>query len=56
MEQYIKNIGDITYLPELTLDILKRLLGSKMSRVKFALITYSHLRVRKLCVHLKWKR
>ena len=40
METAIKNVCDITYMSKLTLDILKRLLKSKMSRVKFAQITY----------------
>jgi hypothetical protein len=56
MERYINNnLSDITYMSELTLDILKRLVRSRMSRVKFALITYSsrNFGIRKLCAHLK---
>ncbi len=41
MEAYIKNnVSDITYKSELTLDILRRIKRNKMSRVKFAQITY----------------
>jgi len=45
MEFYIKyNVNDITYMSELILDIsdVKDLIHT---------ITYSHLRVRKLCAH-----
>ncbi len=42
MEQYIKNnLSDITYLSELT----------PPKAVLIHTITYSHSRVRKLCVH-----
>jgi hypothetical protein len=45
MEIYIKDRCDITYLSELILDIedVKDVIHT---------ITYSHFRVRKLCVHL----
>jgi len=48
MELYIKNnVSDITYLPELTPHPVYWVWGLIRT------ITYSHLRVRKLCAHLK---
>ncbi len=45
METYINNnVNDITYQSELILDVLKILLRSKMSRIKFAQITYVRYR------------
>ena len=57
MEQYINNLSDITYQSELIPPFLKCLAHAlRKGGIKFALITYSHLRVCKLCAHLKWQK
>jgi len=53
MENYNKNVTDITYKAELTPHpvTVKRYYALSGCGVKFAHITYSHLCVRKLCAH-----
>ena len=54
MEQYTNiktSISDITYMPELILDIyLNKIVQGKCQGLNRT-ITYSHYRVRKLCAH-----